>query len=215
MRTVTRRRGFTFIEMMLVVVMASALTAIALPRYFQAQKRAKRSEIITQLKSLHAGMSSLAAKPVSIHVPGFDPPRGNAHSYHLSDYCTTWEDRSTQWAVQNDFDECIGVDSYAHPGYPSLFTPLQIPAVSWDDNALMNGMGVSAGVFGTDDNWDYLAYAAGDRDENPADYPDTWSIASADALIISLCPNSGAMETLPAGEPLHIFDERDKDCQYQ
>jgi type IV pilus assembly protein PilA len=208
----TQRRGFTFIEVLIVVIMAIMLAAIGLPRFLQAQKRAKKSEAITQLKTLHAAMSSQAVRPISIHVPGFNPPRGNHYSYHLSDFCTSWEDRSTEWAVWNDYDDCIGVDSYANPGYPSFFTPMPIPGVSWDMDGLVNGMSTSAGIYGGDTNWDYLAYAAGDIDKDPSDGADTWSIASADAQIVGICPGSGIAEFLPAGEPFHVNDDGDKDC---
>ncbi len=214
MRTVTRRCGFTLIEVLIVVIMASTLAAIGLPKYLQAQKRAKKSEAITQLKSLHAAMSSQAVKPSSIHVPGFNPPRGNHYSYHLSNVCTSWEDRSTQWAIGNDYDDCIGADSYANPGYPPFFPVVQMAGVAWDHNGTLNGMTTEAGLYGTETNWDYIAYAAGDRDENPADYADTWSVASEDALVIvGYCPGPEVVENLPAGEPFHIYDERDKDCR--
>jgi type IV pilus assembly protein PilA len=210
--TGTRRRGFTLLEMLIVAVMACVLVAIALPRFFQAQKRAKKSEAITQLKTLHAAMSTQVAKPASIHVPGFNPARGNHYSYHLEDSCSSFEYRGSEFVIWNDFDTCIGVDTFANLGYPDYFYPVPIAAVAWDDNGTMNGMSTSAGIYGSETNWDYLAYAAGNRDEDVFDSPDTWSVASADAQITPTCPAAGAPELLPAGEPFQVFDDRDKDC---
>jgi type IV pilus assembly protein PilA len=208
--TVTRRHGFTFVEVLIVVGMSCVLAAIGLPRFFQAQKHAKQSEVIANLKTLHAAMSTQAAMPTSIHVPGFDPPRGNRYSYHLSEWCASTEFRSGPEPIRSDADECIGVDTYVHYSLPDFFPVMPIAAVSWDDNALTNGMATSPGVFGTQDNWDYLAYASGDLDMQPFEHPDTWTVASADALIFATCPSTGSMESLPAGEPFRVYN--DKDC---
>ena len=209
MTTPVRRHGFTYIEVLLVMAMASILAAIGLPRFFEAQKHAKRSEAITQLKLLHAGLSAQTLMPTSIHVPGFDPERGNYYSYHLSDPCTSWEDRSGESAVSNESDNCIGVDTYAHPTLPPLFTPAPIAAWQWFDDAMWNGMGGWPGVFGTDENWDYLAFAVGDLDEDPNDNPDTWAVASEDGLVYGWCP----FETwVSAGEPFQVNNDIDKKC---
>ena len=209
--TVTRSRGFTFIEVLIVAVMACVLAAIGLPRFLQAQTNARKSEAITQLKTLHAAMSTQAVMPTSIHVPGFDPPRGNNYSYHLSDYCASWEDRSAEFAVSNEFDDCIGVDTFANPRYPSVFAPVPLAGVVWDLDATANGMSTSAGFYGWDTNWDYLAYAAGDIDRDPTDSADTWSIASADAELTATCPGTPGFVILPAGEPFQVLD--DKRCE--
>jgi type IV pilus assembly protein PilA len=209
--TGNRYRGFTYVEVLMVVAMAVVLATIGVPRFLQAQKNAKKSEAITQLKSLHAAMSTQALMPMSIHVPGFDPPRGNRYSYHVSEPCFSWEDRSMQYAVSNDTDTCIGADTYADPSLPSVFYGVPIAAVSWDMDATMNGMGTSPGFFGTETQWDYLAQAAGDVDGNPFDGADTWIVASADAQIANTCPMSGAAVPLAAGEPFQVY--ADTQCQ--
>jgi type IV pilus assembly protein PilA len=204
---VIRPRGFTYLEVLVVVAMAGVLAAIGLPRFLQAQKNAKKSEAVTQLKSLHAAMSAQALMPTSIHVPGFAPPRGNRYSYHVAEPCSSWEDRTTQYAVINDTDNCIAADSFANPGFPSIFPAVPLAAVSWDSEATMNGMGGSPGFFGTETQWDYLASAAGDLDGNPADSADTWMIASADGEIATTCPMSQSTVLVPAGEPFHVSDD--------
>jgi type IV pilus assembly protein PilA len=210
--TVARSRGFTLVEVLIVVVMASVLAAIAMPRFLQAQKRAKQSEAITNLKSLHAGMSTQLAMPESIHVPGFDPPRGNRYSYHLSNSCGTFEERWAEHAVKSEYDDCIGIDTYADPSLPVLMWLNPLSFVNWDVDGTRNGLHVNAGVFGEPDSWDYLAYAAGDADKSLYENADTWSIASADGDIVAVCPYTGGGVFVPAGEPFNVID--DKVCDY-
>jgi prepilin-type N-terminal cleavage/methylation domain-containing protein len=207
MTTRARHGGFTFIEVLIVVAMASVLAAIGLPKFLRAQKNAKHSEAVTHLKKLHVSMRTQARKPTSIHVGHFDPKRGNRYSYHLSDFCPSYEDRSGQEAVSNPEDLCIGVDTFAHPSLPGLFMPMPVGGVSWDDEGTMNGMGAYAGIYGTDTSWDYMAYAAGDLDGDPSDWADTWGIASADGEMVMVCPAPNSTIFVPAGEAFYIFDD--------
>lgn len=200
-----RRHGFTYIEVLIVLAMASVLVAVGLPRFFEAQKRARNSEAIIALKHLHVGMSVQQTMPTSIHVPGFDPKRGNRYSYHLSDPCFSWEDRSGQVAIPSETDSCIGVDTYTRPTLPPLFVPQLMASASWSPEATANGMNVYPGVFGTDELWDYLAYAAGDLDKDPNDGADTWAISSSDGELSSICP--AAFVQVPAGEPFLVYDD--------
>jgi type IV pilus assembly protein PilA len=214
MTTPARSRGFTIVEVLIVVVMSGVLVAIGVPNLLRAQKRAKHSEAVTHLKSLHASLSTQSVKPTSIHVPGFHPQRGNRYSYHLGS-CVSYEDRSTQHAVKHAADDCIGADSFADPALPNLFTLMLIPGVSWDDQALMNGMGATPGIFGSESNWDYLAYAAGDLDGDPSDASDTWAVASADGMMFPLCPTPPEyIVNVTAGEPFLVNEDPNPACNW-
>jgi type IV pilus assembly protein PilA len=207
MTTHPGRRGFTYVEVLAVLAMSGILAAIAIPNYLRAQKKAQASEAVTNLKSLHAAMSAQLTFPTSIHVPGFNPPRGNKYSYILGDGCWSYEDRSMLYAIQNDSDVCIGADTFANPTFPSLFYPVQASAVVWDANGTSNGMfGGSPGVYGTETNWDYLAYAAGQNDGDVYDAADTWLISSADGELAATCP-AGNPVLVPAGTPFQTHND--------
>jgi prepilin-type N-terminal cleavage/methylation domain-containing protein len=207
MKTPAGRRGFTLIEVLLIMTMASILAAISVPRFFQAQKRARHSEAVFELKRLHVGMSTQRHKPVSIHVPGFNPQRGNRYSYHVAEPCLMIEDRSTRRASSHPNDDCIGVDTFANPTLPSVFMPALLPGASWDMDALMNGMDVMPGFYGSETSWDYLAYAAGDLDGDPNDTADTWGVASADGQLFPICSAQPEVADVPAGEPFLVNDD--------
>ncbi|EAU68592.1 pilin, putative [Stigmatella aurantiaca DW4/3-1] len=206
------RRGFTFLEVLIVVAMTGVLAAIGIPKLLRAEARAKASEAITQLKSLHASLIVQPVKPTSIHVAGFAPPRGNRYSYHLGTPCTSWEVRSARWAIVNETDDCIGVDTYARPGLPELFTPIDLSAAQWNEKALLNGVTTSPGFFGSELNWDYIAAAAGDRDHRLSDAADTWGITSAEGLVNSPCQEDPEPFQVVSGEPFSIIE--DTQCDF-
>lgn len=207
MTTHPGRRGFTYIEVLVVLAMSAILAAIAIPSYLRAQKKARVSEAITNLKSLHAAMGTQLTMPTSIHVPGFNPPRGNKYTYILGSGCWMFEDRSGYDAVQYDGDVCIGNDTFAYPNYPSFFSPVTVSAVAWEPDAAVWGMSDGTpGLYGYDTNWYYLAYAAGDTDNALFDNADTYLISSADGQMAAVCP-AGNPVTVPAGEPFQTHND--------
>jgi type IV pilus assembly protein PilA len=208
----TRRRpqsGFTLIELMIVVAIIGILAAIAIPNFVRFQARARQSEVNTNLKSLFTGLRTQQRRPAPlIGASGFSAERGNRYSYHLEDGCGSFENRSGIDAVRNDSDTCIGVDTFKFAGFPDMFLPVQLGGATWNQRATANGMATSSGVFGTNDSWDFLAYGAGDVDNNPiGDMPDTWSISSADGQLTAVCPNTGFAENVAAGEPFNISND--------
>lgn len=210
-------RGFTYVEGLVALAMVGVLVAISLPRYLRSQTHARQSEAIANLKSLHAAMMTQQNRPSNIHVYNFDPPRGNRYSYHLDNGCHTTENRSNQNAVQHSQDICVGVDVFANPMFPRTFYPVSVVNPVWGERATYNGMGASAGMFGTcgyANEWDYLAYAAGDTDfENTGDWEraydtaDTWLISSSDGQLNRVCPATTTRVSAPAGEPFMVYDD--------
>jgi hypothetical protein len=82
------------------------------------------------------------------------------------------------------------------------------PSATWGAQATSNGLGTSAGLYGSSASWDFLAYAAGDVDNQlTADQPDTWLISSADGELTAVCPTSGSPVRTAAGEPITVFTD--------
>ncbi|WP_425441940.1 prepilin-type N-terminal cleavage/methylation domain-containing protein [Stigmatella erecta] len=173
------------------------------------QARARQSEVSTQLKSLFTSMRTLQRKPDdNIHGTGFSPDRGNRYSYHLENGCSTYEERTTLDAVLHPRDTCIGADANRFSDFPPFFELVPVPNPNWDEQGTAHGMGGEAGIYGDTGSWDFIAYGAGDVDDQVSDAPDTWLISSADGLLETACPDSaGVPESVSAGEPFNVSND--------
>jgi type IV pilus assembly protein PilA len=205
------QRGFTLIELMIVVAIIGILAAIAIPNFIRFQGRARQAEVTSNLKSLYNGMKTLAQKPLQIRVPGFAPERGNRYSYHLTNNCTSAEGRSTQAAARNPQDDCVEADTFRFPSLLPLFTPQLATTANWAPDANTAGMTVEPGVYsiGGSQIWHFIAYGAGDVDNTMgADKADSWLISSSDGAVEPVCPSSGGTAVhIAAGEPFNVYND--------
>jgi prepilin-type N-terminal cleavage/methylation domain-containing protein len=209
MTTRRPRHGFTLIELMIVVAIIGILAAIAIPNFVRFQARARQSEVSTNLKSLFTGLRTQQRKPSpSIHASSFSPERGNRYSYHLDNGCSATEVRAAIDTIQGNADTCVGADQFKFSSFPLFFMVVPLTGPTWNAKANSNGMGSNAGIYGSAENWDFLAYGAGDVDNTlGADGADTWMISSSDSLVASQCPSTGALESASAGEPFNVYND--------
>jgi prepilin-type N-terminal cleavage/methylation domain-containing protein len=209
MRALRQRYGFTHIELMIVVAIIGILAAIAIPNFQRFQARARQAEVSANLKILFTGLRTQQRMPVyPIRASGFSPERGNRYSYHMDNACAGgFEDRSTLDGAMGNTDTCIGADTFKFPSFPSIFPVVPVPSVTWSARASNNSMGTNAGIYGTAENWDFLAYAAGDVDnELLPDQADTWLISSSDGELTAACP-AGGPQRAAAGEPFNVLND--------
>jgi type IV pilus assembly protein PilA len=194
---------------MIVVAIIGILAAIAIPNFVRFQARARQSEANTNLKSLFTGLRTQQRMPsTTIRSTSFSPERGNRYSYHLENGCSSSEDRSGIDAIQHNADACIGSDTFKYQSFPSFFTVEAVASATWNAKASANGLASQAGIFGYAENWDFLAYAAGDVDNTlGADRADTWLISSADGQLQATCPITGTPENVAAGEPFNTYND--------
>lgn len=212
--TQTRRnRGFTLIELMIVVAIIGILAAIAIPNFIRFQARARQSEVTTNLKSLFTGLrTQQRMPPPTIRSTSFAPERGNRYSYHLNDTCTGGIENRTGIDIDpGDADDCIGPDKFKYTNFPDSFT-LVTGTYAWGAKAAAAGMDGTTGIKGADGDWYFMAAGAGDVDNDPADTADTWHIASADSTVSAVCPAPASTgDNVAAGEPFN--DNNDVNCE--
>src|SRR4051812_47117589 len=82
------RRGFTLIELMIVVAIIGILAAIAIPNFLKFQARAKQSEPKGNLKAISTAEQSFASANEGAFTNdnvalGWTPERGNRYAYNF------------------------------------------------------------------------------------------------------------------------------------
>ncbi len=192
-----KKRGFTLIELMIVVAIIGILAAIAIPNFIRFQARSKQSEAKSNLKSLFTAERSFYQEKdrysIYINEIGFSPERGNRYSYSLGG--ASVQNRSAATIATTAADDSISVDTFKYPQFPLTQT---YKAGSTDPNG-------TPGVWGTCASCDFLGTAAGDIDAETKGI-DSWYISSKSVTNTPACPTTGDTSS-PAGLPFNTYND--------
>ena len=190
-------KGFTLIELMIVVAIIGILAALAIPNFMKFQARSKQSEAKSNLKSVFTAEKSYYAEhdtysPFPADI-GFAPERGNRYAYFTgsSKTLTPRDDASDKTAKT---DDGIAVDTLKYGPAAAVTTLLTLAGGSTITYT-------SASLPATE----FSASAAGNIDTETTGL-DGWQISSESSSSASAtCGNSETVTV--AGTPYNVNND--------
>jgi prepilin-type N-terminal cleavage/methylation domain-containing protein len=197
------QRGFTLIELMIVVAIIGILAAIAIPNFIRFQARSKQSEAKSNMKSVFTGEKSYYGEhdafTGAIGSIGFAPERGNRYAYYVGGVANCQVRTAAALAAPTVTEDCVEVDKYKYQQAASKPAYVAGGAVTFTPAA---GATAPTGTLYQPaatvcPACEFSSQAVGNIDNDSA--LDSWFISSATADVVAGTCNE--LARVSAGEP--------------
>ncbi len=199
------KKGFTLIELMIVVAIIGILAAIAIPNFMKFQAKSKQSEAKGNLKGIFTSQKAYFQEKSryseSVKAIGFQPERGNRYLYNMGAtpklVARTAAAEASAASDNTGFDidrfkhgqETLPADASGIKAFPSLEanTGSAVPALT------------TVGLQQASGNYEFAATAMGNIDNDNA--IDIWYVASQSGQLNEENNCRDEAESMAAGEP--------------
>ena len=195
------KKGFTLIELMIVVAIIGILAAIAIPNFIRFQARSKQSEAKTNLKAMFTAEKAWFGERDQFETRGdtigFAPEQSNRYYYRLDSGMTpAWVRPGGAPATGGYVAITNDTMRFPDPNVKTLPTALGVAPV---------GAPAASGVSGTCPNCGFTGDATGnvDNDSNI----DAWYMSTGDATSESGVAGCYPENNLAAGVPYNSYND--------